>query len=297
MNKSFSFLCVTLASLSVFAFASCGGRAKNLKAVPDGDRQTALEEYQQKYQSSLEKILYAKTYTFATANFEQDGDKASFSLKTDADFAFKKTDAVTVISAFAKEYESEEKTAEAGSSQEKKYKESTYLNQNGKYTKVSAADSRETAAFYPRGSIQDEALRKLKVADISFFTLFVNDHLSDWTEDDGEVEISAYSDSSGSGFRAVCKLDASYDALEFFDGIDDFFAWTGEEMPDAALTISLSAFFDGAGGLLYTETKAEMKLKESESAKGSYTYYQKASVQTSSTVKLPYNLDSYVSAE
>ena len=297
MNKSFSFLCVTLASLSVFAFASCGGRAKALKKVPDENRQTALKEYQRKYESSLEKVLYAKTYTLATATFKQGDNQASFSLRTDADFAFEKKDAKTVVSAFAEEYDSTEKTTRTGNTEENEYKKSTYLNKKGTYTKSSGTDAQPLTAFYPCGSIQDEALRKLNVSDISFFTLFVNDNVSDWTKDDGEVEISAYSDSSGSGFRAVCKLGASYDALEFFDGIDTFLAWTGEKMPEAALTISFSAFFDGAGGLLYTVTEAEMKLKESESVKGRYTYYQQASVQTSSTVKLPSNLDSYVFEE
>lgn len=295
MNKSFSILCVTLASLSVFALASCGGRAKALRKLPDEDRQTTLEEYQRKYESSLEKVLYAKTYTFATAEFEQEDAKASFSLRTDVDFAFEKRDGAAAVSAFAEEYEFKEKTTEAESSEENEYKKSTYLNQNGTYTKVSENDSPEFTAFNPRDSIQDNALRKLRVADISLFTLFANDNLSDWTRDGGTAEISAYSDLSGSGFRAVCKLDASYDALEFFDGIDAFLAWTGGEMPDVALTISLSAFFDGADGLLYTVTEAEVKLKESEAVKGRYTYYQKASVQTSSTVKLPSDLDRYAS--
>ena len=131
MNKSFSFLCVTLASLSVFAFASCGGRAKALKKVPDENRQTALKEYQRKYESSLEKVLYAKTYTLATATFKQGDNQASFSLRTDADFAFEKKDAKTVVSAFAEEYDSTEKTTRTGNTEENEYKKSTYLNKKG----------------------------------------------------------------------------------------------------------------------------------------------------------------------
>lgn len=306
MKKSFAILSVAVAAATTFSFASCG-RAGKLKKADDEKREEILNEYQEKYLAALSDVLYVKDYARITSSVKKDETSFSFASTLDTDYAFSKTENGNAISALAAKTTTETKT-NADSSETYKNVLSVYLDEKGTYT-CSESENELSKTFYESGSFFDSIFRSLTPSDaFELYTLISRDHISDWTANDGNVEIYSYSDALGSGFKMSCTLDATSDATEIFEGAENFFELLGEVGAELKMTLSMSMFFDSTGGLDYTETTMKLSFSpaenkdeensgtentDAEGTEGEYRYYQKTTVQSSSTVKYPADLSDY----
>jgi hypothetical protein len=179
----------------------------------------------------------------------------------------------------------------------------TYLTADGLYKKEISDE--ETVKNY-------QARETLKAEDIPFFETAseVFGLLSElFTQGNGKVASKsdciyyAYSDDMGSGFRASYSLTKN-DLYSFY-GADIFLGMFDDDATITA-TITVSVFFDGNDKLKYAETELDLAVEKVEEttdddgntktetvASGSYKYYKKTTVETSSTVQYPADLESY----
>lgn len=156
-----------------------------------------------------------------------------------------------------------------------------------------ADDESEEKFFSKRGSIQDFALSVTPGDVFNFAYIAFGGSLSDIFPFADYLDslitaptVYAYADSSGSGFRMQYNTAFDVDAAE---GADSF-------VLHARLEGSVSVFFDKTGNIKYAETIIDGSASfvfDDSTASLDFKCYQKTSVQVSSTVKFPADLESY----
>lgn len=219
---------------------------------------------------------------------------------TDGDYAWTKNAASTTLSAMALKTNISLKTQAAQQTLDINAKTESYLNEEGLFTKANASGI-EQKSFVPLSDLGENEYGGLE-AGKRFRDVFRSVcRLLRGIERAESFKMYSYSESSGSGFRLTYSetFDSDWTGGGI-EGLEKILQMLQNENASLAVETTLSVYFDANNKLTGTEATLNIVLSSQDSsspADGSVKFYQKTTVESSSTVKYPSDLDSYKSAE
>lgn len=303
MKKIRTAVSLTIACTAAFALISCGNTAK-FKEVQAEAQETTYTAYQTKYNAALDNVLYVKDYVSASANMNATVDsqnaKMEMTFTTDGDYAWTKNDASKTLSAMALKTNISLKTQAAQQTLDMNFKTESYLNEEGLFTKANASGI-EQKSFVPLSDVGETEYGGLEAENA--FEMFSDLFAGSYGElkEAESFKMYSYSESSGSGFRLTYSetFDSGWTGGGI-EGLEEILELLGNENASLSVETTLSIYFDANNKLTGTEATLNIVLSSQDSstpADGSVKFYQKTTVESSSTVKYPSDLDSYKSAE